>query len=123
MQLHDPVTLYNSIIGTLHRAERLCQQKQQIVSDLENIKDEAEDLRNRTDYIDSRLDEATRNQRVLMKRVEQIIYRVESKSPFLSEAEECMKTELEGLQKHIKVMSQRLVEVYRQLQLHYCLCF
>ena len=86
-------------------------QKEQIISDLECLKDETEDLREKTNDIEFKLDSLIKKQNVLTKHVEQIIYRVESKSPHLSEAEECMRTELEGLQKHIKVMSQKLVEV------------
>ena len=64
-----------------------------------------------TENIEFKLDQMMGMQKILMKRVEQIVYRVESKSPFLSEAEECMKSELEGLEKHMKVMKQRLTEV------------
>lgn len=86
-------------------------QKEQIIGDLENIKDEAEEMRDRTDGIKYRLDTLSMKQNMLMKRVERIVYRVESKSPFISEAEECMMKELEGLEKHMKTMSQKLTEV------------
>ena len=92
--------------------ERLSLQKEQVISELVRLKDEAEELRVKTSDIEYKLESLMKNQKLLMKSVEQIIYRVESKSPHLSEAEECMKTELEGLQKHIKVMSQKLIEVY-----------
>ena len=95
----------------LLRIERLSLQKEQIISDLEKIKDEAEEMRERTNGIEYQLDELTRKQNVLMRRVERIVYRVESKSPFLSEAEECMMKELEGLEKHMKTMLQKLTEV------------
>lgn len=92
--------------------ERLSRQKQQIISELVSLKDEAEELRERTNGIEYKLIGLMKKQKVLMKCVEQIIYRVESKSPHLSEAEELMRTELEGLQKHIKTMSQKLIEVH-----------
>lgn len=93
------------------RIERLCLQKEQIISDHEKIKDEAEEMRDRTNGIEYRLGELVRKQNLLMRRVEQIVYRVESRSPFLSEAEECMVKELEGLEKHMKTMLQKLAEV------------
>ena len=94
------------------RVERLSLQKQQVISELVRLKDEAEELREKTNDIEYKLDSLMKKQKLLMKSVEQIVYRVESKSPHLSEAEELMKTELEGLQKHIKVMSQKLIEVH-----------
>ena len=94
------------------RVERLSLQKEQIISELVCLKDEAEELREKTNDIEFKLDGLMKKQKILMKCVEQIIYRVESKSPHLSEAEELMRTELEGLQKHIKVMSQKLIEVH-----------
>ena len=75
------------------------------------IKDEVEELKNRTNGIEYDLDGLLQKQKRLTRRVEQIVYRVESKSPFMSEAENCMRTELEGLQRHMGVMSQRLAEV------------
>ena len=91
--------------------DRLCQQREQIISELVKLRDETEEVREKTESIEFNLDTLMEKQKVLMKRVEQIVYRVESKSPFLSEAEECMKTELEGLEKHMKVMRQKLTEV------------
>ena len=105
----NPATLLSN------RVERLSLQKQQIISELENLKDEAEDLRDRTNGIEFKLDGLMKKQKIFTKRVEQILYRVESKSLHLSEAEECMRTELEGLQKHIKVMSQKLIEVCKSI--------
>ena len=93
------------------RVERLSQQKQQIISDLEKIKDEVEDLKEKTNGIEYNLDALLEKQKHLTRRVEQVVYRVESKSPFMSEAENCMRTELEGVLRHISVMSQRLAEV------------
>ena len=93
------------------RVERLSQQKQQIISDLENIKDKVEDLKERTSEIECNVDVLLQKQKELMKDVERIVYRVESKSPFISEAENCMRTELEGVQRHMSVMAQRLIEV------------
>ena len=68
-------------------------------------------MKERTDGIEYRLGELTKKQNVLMRRVEQIVYRVELKSPILSEAEECMMKELEGLEKHMKTMLQKITEV------------
>ena len=68
-------------------------------------------MREGTKGIEYRLDVLIRKQNVLMRRVEQIVYKVESRSPFLSEAEDCMMKELEGLEKHMKTMLQRLTEV------------
>lgn len=78
-----------------------------------HLKDNAEEINETTDAMKSKLEDLTKKHEILMKSMEQIAYRVESKSPHLSEAEECMRTELEGLQKHVKVMSQKIIEVHR----------
>ena len=47
----------------------------------------------------------------LERRVERLICRVEGQSPVLSQAEEWMRDEIEGLNSHMQVMHRRLLEV------------
>lgn len=47
----------------------------------------------------------------LERRVERLICRVEGQSPVLSQAEEWMRDEIEGLNSHMQIMHKRLLEV------------
>ena len=62
--------------------------------------------------LEYRLMELAKKHQELMLRVQRVVFRVESQSPVVSEAENCMMDELEGLNNHLeRRMNRRLTEV------------
>ena len=83
--------------------------KEQIFSDLLGLQEGCEDMGVMCDSLRDKVDQLSKKNTFLLQRVKRLACRVESRSPIISEAEECMMKEVEGVENHIKTMA---VEVF-----------
>ena len=99
------------IVGFFCRIETLAERKQRFVSEKIHIEDKIEELETENGKLEEDLKTVKDNFMSLERRVERLICRVEGQSPVLSQAEEWMRDEIEGLNSHMQVMHRRLLEV------------
>lgn len=94
------------------RIQILVRQKQILLSALLKLQEETEEIKTYTEDLGDKLISLAETHKNLMLRVQQVMYRVESQSPVISEAENCMLEELEGLKNHLDGrMERRKIEV------------
>ena len=85
--------------------------KEQIFSDLLGLQEGCEDVGVMCDSLRDKVDQLSGKNTILLQRVKRLACRVESRSPIISEAEECMMKEVEGVENHIKTMAVELFNV------------
>lgn len=78
--------------------------KQKIIKDLVTLRDQCDIIDDKSENLQDKLKHCTTANRLLLERVKKLACRVEFRPPVLSEAEECMMREMEGLRDHVKKM-------------------
>lgn len=87
-----------------------------MISSYLKLQDEAEELKTHTERLEEKVVDLAKMHKGLMVRMQHVVYRVESQSPVISEAENCMSEELTGLKNHLEGrMTQKMFEVCLQL--------
>ena len=86
------------------RVELLQELKQEIISNSVKLRDEADIIKENSEELQDKLRDVVQTNVRLLGRAERLACKIRFLSPVLSEAEECMKNEMEGLATHIKQM-------------------
>ena len=116
---------------SLNSIDKLVRQRQYLISSMERLIEVTTEVTENAEELEYRLMELAKKHQELMLRVQRVVFRVESQSPVVSEAENCMMDELEGLNNHLeRRMNRRLTEVcvclcvllyvHKLLSLQYC---
>ena len=75
------------------------------------LTDDCDVIEEESDRLRDKLRSVSDKHAVLMQRVKMLACRAESRPPVLSEAEECMMREMEGLRDHMKIMHSEILGV------------
>lgn len=94
------------------RIENCSRLKDKIISDLAMLTDECDIMEEESDRLCDKLKKLSKKNVSLLQRVKRLACHAESRPPILSEAEECMMREMEGLRDHMKMtMMPRIINV------------
>ena len=85
--------------------------KEQIISDLVELRESRDIIQEESERLQDKMKRLSRQNKSLLQRVKRLACRVESRSPLISEAEECMMKEVEGVRDHIKTMTLEILTV------------
>lgn len=89
----------------------LVDRKQTIISESVSIEDKVEALESENENLSTKLVSVKEKLVTLDSRLTRLVCLLESQSEVLSQAEECMGYEIEGLTSHMQVMHRKLAEV------------
>ena len=78
--------------------------KEQIISDCVKLRDYCDIIKEESDALQEKIKKVSDKNKILHKRAVTLACKVEHHSPVFSEAEDCMKKEMEGLTNHIHEM-------------------
>lgn len=85
--------------------------KQQIVSDLVNLRESRDIIQEESEKLEDKMKRLLARNKNLLDRAKRLACYVELRSPVLSEAEDCMSKEVEGVRDHIKTMELAIFNV------------
>lgn len=102
------------------RIEMLKRLKEQIITSSIELRDEADIIKEGSVELRDKLQNVMNTNAMLLKKAHMLACKVRFLSPVLSEAEECMKNEMEGLADHIKAMKREVCRVSKVYTSHIC---
>ena len=85
--------------------------KQQMVSDLGTLREEKDIIQEESEKLEDKMKRLLARNKNLLDRAKRLACCVELRSPVLSEAEDCMGKEVEGVRDHIKTMEAKITNV------------
>lgn len=78
--------------------------KEHIISEIAKLRDERDVIEEESEKLQAKMKKLLNRNKRLLQRVKKLACRVEVRPPVLSEAEECMMKEMEGLRDYVEKM-------------------
>ena len=100
---------FNAFVS--NRIQSLQEQNRDIVSERLRIEDELDDIASTNEHLKEKVEDVQRRCKELGQRASTLLYQIEAQSPVLSQAEEWMRDEVDGINSHMPLLLQKLHEV------------